>query len=68
MHLVFLPEKYSIIFYGDANTCVLGQGWEVISTHNSRKANEVGFDHEIAIKQNLPIVSAITAFELLDGT
>ena len=28
----------------------------------------VGFDHEAAVKTNLPIVSAITAVELPDGT
>jgi predicted transcriptional regulator len=27
----------------------------------------VGFDHETAVKQNLPIVSAITALDLPNG-
>ena len=49
---------------GGADTCVLGKGWEILSTHNLRRANVVGFDHETAIKRNLPIVSAITALDL----
>jgi hypothetical protein len=52
---------------GGADTCVLGKGWTIISTHNSRRANVVGFDHETAIKRNLPIVSAITALDLPNG-
>jgi hypothetical protein len=51
---------------GGADTCVLGQGWEVLSVHNTRRANVVGFDHEAAVKRNLPIVSAITAVVLPD--
>lgn len=47
--------------------CVLGMGWEVLYMHKSRGANIVGFDHETAIKKNLPIVSAITAVDLPDG-
>jgi hypothetical protein len=35
--------------------------------HNSRRTNVVGFDHETAIKWNLPIVSAITAIDLPIG-
>jgi hypothetical protein len=32
MNLIHLPEKYHISnLYGDADTCILGQGWEVIS-------------------------------------
>jgi phosphoserine aminotransferase len=68
MNLLHLPDKYHIsILDGGADTCVLGQGWEVLSVHNSRRANVVGFDHEAAIKRNLPIVSAITAVDLPDG-
>jgi hypothetical protein len=60
MNLLFLPEKYHIsILDGGADTCVLGKGWEILSIHSSRRANVVGFDHETAIKRNLPIVSAI---------
>ena len=44
---VLLPEKRHIsILDGGADTCVLGKGWEILSIHNSRRANVVGFDHE----------------------
>jgi hypothetical protein len=57
MNLLHLPEKYHIsILDGGADTCVLGQGWEIISVHNTRRANVVEFDHEAAVKRNLPIV------------
>ena len=48
------------------DTSVLGKGWEVLSIHNSRRANVVGFDHDTAVKKNLPIVSAITAVKIPD--
>jgi hypothetical protein len=32
-----------------------------------RKANSVGFDHETAVKKNLPIVSAINEVDLPHG-
>jgi phosphoserine aminotransferase len=68
-NLLHLPEKYHIsILDGGADTCVLVEGWEVLSVHNTRRANVVGFDHEAAIKRNLPIVSAITVVDLPDGT
>jgi hypothetical protein len=68
MNLHHLPERYHIsILDGGADTCVLGQGWEVLSIHNTRRANVVGFDHVAAVKRNLPIVSAITAVDLPDG-
>jgi phosphoserine aminotransferase len=61
MNLLHLPERYHIsILDGGAVTCVLGQGWEVLSVHSTRRANFVGFDHEAAVKRNLPIVVAIT--------
>jgi phosphoserine aminotransferase len=51
MNLLHLPEKYHInILDGSANTCVLGQGWEVISVHDTRRANVVGFDHVDAVE------------------
>jgi hypothetical protein len=68
MLMQHLPEKYHIsILDGGADTCVLGQGWEVLSVHNTRGENVVGFDHEAAVKRNLQIVSAITAVDLPDG-
>jgi hypothetical protein len=48
MNLLHLPEKYHISISDggtDADTCVLGQGWEVLSVHNTRRANVEGFDH-----------------------
>jgi hypothetical protein len=69
MNLLHLLEKYHIsILDGGADTCVLGQGWEVLSVHNTRRANVVGFEYEAVVKRNLPIVSAITAVDLPDGT
>jgi hypothetical protein len=69
MNLLHLPEKYHIIILdGGADTCILGQGWEVLSIHNTIRANVIGFDHEAAVKRNLPMISAITAVDLPDGT
>jgi hypothetical protein len=68
MNLLHLHEKYHIsIIDGDADTFVLGKGWYVLSVHNTRRANVVDFEHEAAVKRNLPIVSAITAVDLPDG-
>jgi hypothetical protein len=68
MNLLQLPEKYHItILDSGANACFLGQGWEVLSVQNTRRANIVEFDHEAAVKRNHPIVSAITAVDLPDG-
>jgi hypothetical protein len=68
MNLLHLPERYHIsILDGGADTCVLGEGWEVLSVHNTRRANFVGFHHEGAVKRNLPIVIAITAVDFTDG-
>jgi hypothetical protein len=50
MTLLFLPDSHHIsILDGGAETRVLGKGWEVLSIHNSRRANAVGFDNETAI-------------------
>ena len=57
----------SIIDSG-ADTSVIGQGWEVISEDPIRKARVVGFDQVAAVKQDLPIVSAITAVDLESTT
>jgi hypothetical protein len=68
MSLLFLPEKHHInILDGGVDTCVLGKGWEILTIHNSRRANVVGFDHEAAVKKNIRIVSAITAMDLPNG-
>jgi phosphoserine aminotransferase len=64
MKLLHLPEKYHIsILDGGADTCVLGQVWEVLSVHNTRRANVLGFDHKDAVKMNLPIVSTIPTID-----
>jgi hypothetical protein len=42
-------------------------GWEVLSIHNTRRAIRVGFDHEAAVKRNLPIVGSITSIDVSDG-
>ena len=44
------------------------QVMSVLSIHNSRRSNVVGFDHEAAIKRNLPIISAITVLDLPNGS
>jgi hypothetical protein len=68
VNVLFLPESHNIsILDGGVDTCPLGKGWELLSVHNSRIANVEGFDHETAIKRNLPIVIAITALELING-
>jgi hypothetical protein len=36
--------------------------------NNTRRVNIVGFDHETAVKRNLPIIDAITTVDLPDGT
>jgi hypothetical protein len=67
MNLRHITEKYHIgIVDGGVDTCVLGQGWEVLSVHITRRANVVRFEHEAAVKRNLPIVRAITAVDLPD--
>jgi hypothetical protein len=72
MNLLHLPENNTSLFIsildGNAATCVLGHGWEVLSVHNSRRANVVGFDHEVGVRRNLLILSAITVSDLPDGT
>jgi hypothetical protein len=68
INLLCLPERYHInILDGDADKCVLGKEWEVLSVHNLRRSNAVGFDHEIIMKMSLLIVSAITALDLING-
>jgi hypothetical protein len=68
MSLLFLPEKLHVsILDGGADTYVLGKGWEILAIHNSRRVNVIGFDHEAAVKKNLPIASSITAVDLPNG-
>jgi hypothetical protein len=37
----------------------LGKAWKILSIYNSRRANVVSFDYEAAVKNNLPIFSAV---------
>jgi hypothetical protein len=68
MNQLHLPEKYHInVLDGVADPCVLEQGWEVLSVHTIRRENLESFDHEVAVKSNLPIVSSITAVDLPGG-
>jgi hypothetical protein len=41
---------------------------EILSIHNSIRANVIELDHETVVTRNLPIVNAITALDLPDGT
>ena len=50
-----------------ADTCILGKGWHVVEQHPTRRVKVVGFDKELATKNNLPIVTAMTVYELPDG-
>jgi hypothetical protein len=60
MNLLFLSESYHISILDEvADKCELGKRWEVLSFHNSRRANVISFYHEASMKHNLPIVSAI---------
>jgi hypothetical protein len=69
MKLSILQDRYNIsILDGGADTCVLGKGWKVLSFQDSRRSYVFGFDDEGAVKRNLPIVSAITAVDLPDGS
>jgi hypothetical protein len=66
--LPILQDRYHIsILDGGADSCVLGKGWKLLTSQDSRRANVFGFDHEDSVKRNLPIVSAITAVDLPDG-
>jgi hypothetical protein len=47
--------------------CLERKEWEIISVHNSIRANVVGFDHKIAVKKNPPIVCAISKIDLPNG-
>jgi hypothetical protein len=56
MNLLHLPEKLHIsILDGGADTCILRQRWEVLSVHNTRRANVVGFDNFVCTKKESSI-------------
>ena len=46
-----------------ADTSVIGQGWLIVAT-TTRRVNVVGFDKKVAIKRNLPVVTAIGAVDI----
>ena len=56
-------EKMVILDNG-ADTCVVGKGWTNIAVHPSRKAHVIGFDHKVAVKRNLDIVTACTVVDV----
>ena len=55
-------HKKCIIDNG-ADTTVIGKGWKVVG-QTTRKANVIGFDTKVAVKRNLPIVTAVAAVDL----
>ena len=62
--LVIEDFEKMVILDDGADTSVLGAGWEVISVHPTRKAHVVGFDHKVAVKRDLDIVSACAIVEI----
>ena len=59
-------NKKLVILDDGANMAVIGNGWEVIAKHPTRKARDIGFDHKAAVKRNLDIVSTCTVVEIND--
>jgi hypothetical protein len=54
MNLLHLPDKYHISFLdGGADTCVLGQGWEILST-KSDYSSDIKVD---LVEQDIPKLS-----------
>ena len=69
MTMLNLPEhSFLSITDNGADTCVIGKGWEILTSDPNRKANVVGFDKKHAVKRNLSIVGAVTAVDLSDGS
>ena len=59
-----IPDNtYTAIMDSGADTCILGKGWHVVEEHPTRRVRVVGFDKELATKNNLPIVTAMSIFE-----
>ena len=56
---------YSVIDSG-CDTCLIGKGWTILSTHRTRKANVVGYDDD-TMKKGLSIVTGITAVDFEGG-
>ena len=69
MTMLRLPDNQHLaITDNGADTCVIGKGWSILSTHPTRKANVIGFDKEHAVKKGLSIVGAVTAVDLPDDS
>ena len=65
--LTIPSNTFTAIMDSGADTCILGKGWHVVEQHPTRRVKVVGFDKELATKNNLPIVTAMTVYELPDG-
>ena len=69
LNILQLGHKDHIAISDDgADTCVIGQGWYILTTDPIRKVTVLGFDHDIAQRTGLPIVTAVTALDLPDKT
>jgi hypothetical protein len=67
MNLLFSPERYHMYSGWRCGQMCVRQRMVSFISLKFKKANMVGFDHENAIKQNLPIVSGINALDLPNG-
>ena len=67
MNSMFIEENRKLVIMDNgADTSVVGNGWEVTAINPIRKAHVIGFDHKVAIKKNLDIVTAFTVVEIND--
>ena len=65
MNSLVIEEHEKLVILDDgADTSVVGHGWEVVTTHPFRKAHVIGFDHKVAVKRNLDIVTACIVVEV----
>ena len=62
--LVTEAHEKLVILDDGADTSVVGHRWEVVATHLFRKAHAIGFDHKVAVKRNLDIVTTCTVVEV----
>ena len=63
-YLVIEGHEKLVILDDGADTSVFGHRWEVVATHPFRKAHVIGFNHKVAVKRNLDIVTACTVVEV----
>ena len=65
MNSLTIEDHKKLVILDDwADTSVVGHGWEVVATHPFIKAYMIGFDHKVAVKRNLDIVTACTVVEV----